>query len=114
MEGAHHDREPYDQPLVDFTTNHEGSKQDDQCDYIRRMSVYGTPWKKSTKLASWTIAFSPLKKRCHQTAKCCSATGVPHVKLEGVDDKGGFWTAKASPYPLLFCRAFAHLLIAKI
>ena len=74
---------------------------------------YGTPWKKSTKLASWNIDLSPLEKRCHQTANCCSATGVPHVKLEGVDDKGEFWTAKASPYPLPFCRAFAHLLTAE-
>ena len=71
---------------------------------------YGTPWKKSTKLASWNIDLSPLEKRCHRSANWCSATGVPHVKLEGVDDKGEFWTAKASPYPLPFCRAYAHLL----
>jgi len=74
--------------------------------------AYGAPWRKDTRLlyasidlAKLAVCCSPFRQNGHV---CCGFTKNPHVALEGINQKGDFWTACASAYPRGFCRKLAR------
>jgi hypothetical protein len=72
---------------------------------------FGTDWRKPTRLVCWGGDLTGLDRRCHASGHpaLCSRTHKEHIKLVGTHPDGSFWTAKASPYPLEFCKAFARI-----
>ena len=71
--------------------------------------AFGSPWRKPTKLLCAHAALGDLTGSCTAQGpnKLCENSWVPHLALSGVDQKGVFCTAKASAYPMRFCRAIA-------
>jgi hypothetical protein len=80
------------------------------CDHFHACQ-FGAAWKKATRLVSWNIDVSSLCVKCK--GKNCCRTGLPHLILSGTAPDGEFYTAKASAYPLPFCRHLAVLLSTK-
>ena len=71
--------------------------------------MYGSQFKKATKLLYANIDLSPLSRHCR--GRVCQVTQRPHVALSGKVE--GIWcTAKASAYPWEFCRAFCRVLLS--
>jgi hypothetical protein len=78
--------------------------------YVYDQCQYGLPWKKPTRLLCANVNLSPAMRTCTSAGSSrCSATGLPHVALKGIQD-GVFKTASASPYPLSLCGAIASIL----
>ena len=73
---------------------------------------YGERWRKRTKLIGDINELPSFERVCK--GKVCSATGLPHFKLEGKDPKGLFYTKRAEPYPRALCRSIASIIAAKI
>lgn len=70
--------------------------------------AFEAPWRKRTRLISWHIDLSLIDRRCLSSRGCCSFTGAPHMKLEGVDPvTKQFWTKIAEPYPSSLCSLWA-------
>ena len=68
--------------------------------------MFGTPYKKPTRLRGWNLQLAELERRCHGK-ELCERSGSQHVVLSGTDAGAskGFKTAAASPYPLELCQA---------
>jgi hypothetical protein len=82
-----------------------------QVDYCQ----YGTDWRKPTGLLHWrTNNLEHVLKVCQPHRGVCSCSGRLHVRLVGRDATGTFWTLRAQPYPILFCRSIAHHVVAAI
>jgi hypothetical protein len=73
------------------------------CDGIVHFCQFEVLWKKPTCLVGWHVNFDSVLMKCSGSA--CSKTGHPNQLLVGVDEKGEFWTAKASAHTFRFCRA---------
>ena len=80
--------------------------------------MYGTEWRKPTKLLTNVPELRALSRRCRGTASCYSRTGRAHRSLRGgvpkgiaeyADKVGWRWTAVASPYPEELCEEYARL-----
>jgi len=68
---------------------------------------FGTPWRKSTKLAAFLIDLSPLAEfRC--TGRVCVVTQQKHHELSGKDSSGQFRTKMAEAYPRKLCNILAR------
>ena len=67
--------------------------------------MYGTPFRKSTKLIGFNIDLAALGlHRCLcKPRRLCARTFKPHVVLSGLDAQGNFKTASAQAYPHRFC-----------
>ena len=68
---------------------------------------FGTPWRKSTKIAAFLIDLGPLAKyRC--VGPVCVLTGQKHQELSGKDACGRFRTKQAEAYPRKLCNILAR------
>ena len=69
---------------------------------------YQMPWRKSTALLSGGFpALHNVSKVCQTKHGRCSASGRPHIILQGRDHTGMFFTLRAQPYPPRMCVAIA-------
>ena len=68
---------------------------------------YGKPWRKATKIVGTVPGLEAASRKC--TGKVCSRTALPHVKLEGRNAHGVFWTKIAEPYPEKLCKELSLL-----
>ena len=69
---------------------------------------YHMPWRKSTALLSGGFpALHNVSKVCQTKHGRCSASGRPHIILQGRDHTGMFFTLRAQPYPPRMCVAIA-------
>jgi len=75
---------------------------------------YGTPRRKATKLLSFNCDLFAIGKLCRPVKGLCSCSGKPHVTLSGRDPQGVLYTARASPYPKLLCKAIARQLVTQL
>ena len=66
--------------------------------------AFGEQWRKRTRLAAWCKPLRNVPELCASKRGVCSFTGRQHVLLTGVNEKGAFRTAVASPYPGRMCR----------
>ncbi|CAK0850468.1 unnamed protein product, partial [Prorocentrum cordatum] len=68
---------------------------------------FGTPWRKSTRIAAFLLDLAPLAKfRC--TGPVCVLTGQRHQELSGKDASGRFRTRLAEAYPRKLCSTLAR------
>ncbi|CAK0804061.1 unnamed protein product, partial [Prorocentrum cordatum] len=68
---------------------------------------FGTPWRKSTRIAAFLLDLAPLAKfRC--TGPVCVLTGQRHQELSGKDASGRFRTRLAEAYPCKLCSTLAR------
>ena len=69
------------------------------------------PWRKATGLLrSRFDELNSAVKVCNANNNRCSATGRPHIILQGKDEHGVFFTFRAQPYPTALCEQIALLL----
>ena len=73
--------------------------------------MYGTSWKKPTKLLGAFVSFELVSKRCHASGKCCERSGASHIALTGANENGIFMTKVAEAYPRRFAMALARTLV---
>ena len=82
-----------------------------QVDYCQ----YGTDWRKPTGLLHWhSRNLEQILKVCQPHRGVCSCSNRQHVRLVGRDATGTFWTLRAQPYPITFCKDIARHVIAAI
>ena len=68
---------------------------------------FGTPWRKSTKIAAFLLDLAPLADfRC--VGPVCVLTGQKHQELSGKDASGRFRTKLAEAYPRKLCNILAR------
>eukprot|EP00959_Pyramimonas_sp_CCMP1952_P100442 2101050-Pyramimonas_sp.AAC.1 len=79
--------------------------------------MFGTEWRKPTRVLTNVAELKRLGRRCHGRASCCSRTGQPHRSLRGgvpkgipeyADKVGWRWTKVACPYPDELCEEYAR------
>ena len=82
--------------------------------FVFHACQYGGPALKPTRIVGWNINLIGLDKKCQRQGRVCSAIGVPHVVLQGLDKRGVWLSASASAYPRRFCSALAKEVLDKI
>jgi hypothetical protein len=82
-----------------------------QCDYC----MFGTPWKKPTRVIGFGIHVDRLSAyQCRGAGRgICCRTLRPHLRLSGTSE-GKNKTLIAQPYPRLFCTTLARCFIDSI
>ena len=72
--------------------------------------MYGTPWRKGTKLVYWSCRADALRRVCSSRQGICDCSGRPHQIIQGIHPtKKVFWSSIAEPYPTPLCRAWAKM-----
>jgi len=70
---------------------------------------YKEPWKKATYLLSFLApSLQQVLHVCTGKKGVCSATGLRHLQLNGLDEHGIFWTLRAQAYPQALCSCLAR------
>ena len=72
---------------------------------------YEQAWKKPTRFRCFMVpgAKTLLERLCRSNP--CQFTGLPHIRLQGTDAHGVFWTLRACAYPWPLCDQLATALI---
>ena len=71
--------------------------------------MFGTAWRKRTKVLYWLADLAPLGRLCSSRQGLCCKTGKPHQILTGKHpDRNIFWTSIAEPYPPALCALWAR------
>ena len=79
--------------------------------YVADYCQFRMPWRKRTRLVGWhTGTCAALQARCTCSRGLCSASGRPHLHLQGTSG-GRNLTRMAEAYPLGFAKAVAALLV---
>ena len=69
---------------------------------------WGARWKKATRFMCFQLPNAiELHKKCTSLTSVCVFTNKEHIRLEGKDDNGINWTARAAAYP----KALAHMMV---
>ena len=78
------------------------------CNIVFDHCMFGSCFKKPTRLLAWNIDLNMLSVRC-AGRQLCDRSGQPHETLTGKQGNE-FKTALGAAYPLPFCNSFAKLL----
>mmetsp|Transcript_102260 Transcript_102260/g.327886 ORF Transcript_102260/g.327886 Transcript_102260/m.327886 type:complete len:156 (-) Transcript_102260:485-952(-) len=69
---------------------------------------YNEPWRKATSLLCFRApSLQAAFQVCTGRKGICSASGIKHLQLNGLDQHGVFWTLRAQAYPQKFSSAVA-------
>ena len=92
-------------PIADLCAHPSATK------FVTDMCQHGARWRKRTRVQTWGCrATAALKHQCIGGSQFCTASGQPHIVLQG-HRGGGSWSARASRYPWRFARAVARMLL---
>jgi hypothetical protein len=81
--------------------------------------AFGARWYKPTRLRTFGLAnTSELERKCRRQV-CdgqwlCQYTGLPHIRLQGRDEKGMNWSVPAAAYPALLGKILAQVFMCAV
>jgi len=77
--------------------------------YETHYCQFNEPWRKATRLLCFLApSLQHVLRVCTGMKGICSATGLKHLQLNGLDEHDVFWTLRAQAYPQSMCSALAR------
>ena len=110
----------WENPLTSFMWDHRLARRIARLEGVSDLTLhacaFGARWYKPTRLRVFGLRHPErLAKTCKRTVQdgkwLCQHTGQAHVILQGRDENGVNWTARAAAYPKKLAKALADVFI---